>query len=114
MCSTGGSETKQHSRLKTQVALNLRKILNDVFSGIQGQSWGETRRTSDHVFSMIVPRLLALAERAWHKAAWEDEDDFEAAQTIDWQSFVNTLGYKEFARLDQLGVNYYIPPPGAQ
>lgn len=31
-----------------------------------------------------------------------------------WAMFANTLGYKELARLDELGIAYHIPPPGAR
>lgn len=31
-----------------------------------------------------------------------------------WEMFANTLGYKELARLDKLGINYHIPLPGAR
>ena len=32
----------------------------------------------------------------------------------DWAVFANTLGYKEFAKLDRAGVYYRLPVPGAQ
>ena len=48
--------------------LDLRKINFTIkFPGIQGELWSETTRTSSQFHSMILPRLLALAERAWHK-----------------------------------------------
>lgn len=31
-----------------------------------------------------------------------------------WTKFANTLGYKELARLDKLGIAYHIPVPGAR
>ena len=31
----------------------------------------------------------------------------------DWTKFTNTLGYRELPRLDRLGYNYRVPPPGA-
>ena len=81
--------------------------------GIQGHLWSETVRTTSQFHQMVFPRMLSLAERAWHKAAWEDAVDFEAAQSEDWQRFANTLGHRELFRLDQLGVEYNVPPPGA-
>lgn len=34
--------------------------------------WAETVRTDQEMQEMIWPRMFALAERAWHKADWED------------------------------------------
>ncbi len=62
---------------------------------------------------MIFPRLLALAERAWHRADWEDSNN-EGQRDEDWERFANTLGYKELARLDKLGIDYRISIPGAR
>lgn len=82
-----------------------------------GALWSETVRTGSQLQAMVFPRLLALAERAWHKASWENNKD-EAARNIekkrDWEQFANTLGYKELARLDKMGISYHIPPPGAR
>ena len=82
-----------------------------------GALWSETVRTGAQLQSMIFPRMLALAERAWHKAPWERNAE-EAARNNqrkeDWERFANTLGYKELARLDKMGVSYHIPPPGAR
>lgn len=66
---------------------------------------------------MIYPRLLALAERAWHKASWEDlkdQNERNEKRTADWTKFANALGHRELARLDKKGVKYYVPPPGAR
>ncbi|OWF40739.1 uncharacterized protein LOC110463418 [Mizuhopecten yessoensis] len=83
--------------------------------GIQGQLWTETVRTDEQMDEMIFPRLLALAERAWHKAPWEDLEDKtarNAGQKTDWIEFANTLGYRELSVLDSRGVKYRVPPPG--
>ncbi|XP_060064623.1 chitobiase-like [Ylistrum balloti] len=85
--------------------------------GMQGQLWSELVRTSDVLDSMIHPRLQALAERAWHKASWEEVDDvakLKMDQTADWTKFSNSLGYRELQRLDKMGVTYHIPPPGVR
>jgi hexosaminidase len=67
---------------------------------------------------MVYPRLLALAERAWHKAPWEDlhRDDLKriSGGRKDWAMFSRAMGLKELGRLDKLGVQYYLPPPGAR
>ena len=72
-------------------------------------------RTPEQLHSLIYPRLLALAERAWHEAEWEKVTEKLArdkAQAEDWERFSNTLGYKDLARLDKENINYYLPPPG--
>ena len=77
--------------------------------------WGETIRSADHLQYMAFPRVIALAERAWHKASWEyiqDPDDRQSARDVDWKSFAKTLGEKELLRLDKMGVHYRVPPPG--
>ena len=66
---------------------------------------------------MIFPRLLALAERAWHRAEWEGSVDLGMRKTIldrDWAEFAVTLGHKELQRLDDLGIHYRVPLPGAR
>ena len=83
---------------------------------MQGQLWSETVRTRDQVDGMLFPRLLALAERAWHSAPWEGESNATLRQALkadDWHSFANAVGYRELPRLDSLGIKYRIPPPGA-
>ena len=66
---------------------------------------------------MKLPRLVALAERAWHKASWEnditDPTNVQLRQA-DWESFASTLGRRELHRFDQLGVTYHLPVPGAR
>lgn len=84
---------------------------------MSGALWSETIRTHKQFDSLIHPRLLALAERAWHKAAWEHEKEERRRERMkdeDWERFANTLGYKELARLDEYDVAYHLPPPGAR
>ncbi|XP_076448694.1 uncharacterized protein LOC143285315 [Babylonia areolata] len=86
-------------------------------AGMQGELWGETVRTQQQCDSMLFPRVLALAERAWHEPTWERETTNQEArerdETVDWAEFANTLGYRELARLDRQGVEYRVPLPGA-
>lgn len=71
---------------------------------------------------MLFPRVLALAERAWHEAEWEGTRDVDNNNTRaveeelqqDWVQFANTLGYRELDRLDRLGIEYRVPPPGVK
>ncbi|GHG62823.1 beta-N-acetylhexosaminidase [Alishewanella longhuensis] len=81
--------------------------------GIQGQVWSETIRTAEQLEQMIYPRLLALAERAWHRGSWEPEKASDSARA-DWQSFANRLSAVELTRLQLSGSMHYLPAPGAQ
>lgn len=96
------------------------------YKGIQGQLWSETIRSDQHFEYMAFPRLLALAERAWHRAGWELDHQaglaFDgnvtahvdaATLALDWNRFANVLGQKELAKLDAAGVAYRVPVPGA-
>lgn len=86
-------------------------------AGMQGHLWTELVRTSDEMDAMIFPRLLAVAERSWHKASWEDVEDSssrKARMNKDWTMFANTLGYRELKVLDRMGVAYHLTPPGAR
>lgn len=95
-------------------------------TGISAQLWSETVRTDAQMDAMIFPRLLSVAERAWHRAAWEQ--DYEPgreyiggetshvdhdALRADWNRFANLVGKRELARLDRGGVSYRLPVPGA-
>jgi len=94
--------------------------------GMQGQTWSETIRTDDQYFEMAFPRVLAVAERAWHRASWER--DWSSGETYnpttglvnmddlaaDYNEFVTKLGCHEVAKLEQLGIHYRVPPPGGQ
>lgn len=81
--------------------------------GIQGQIWTETIRTPQQLEQMLYPRLLALAERAWHKADWEGAEPDTESRQQDWQRFGWILTQKELPRLAEAGVSLYLPPPGA-
>ncbi len=97
--------------------------------GIQGQIWSETLRSDNWAEYQIYPRLLTLAERAWHKPAWEPDynyaggiynkdthvftDTLKSVQDKDWQRFASILSQKELFKLDDAGVFYRIPTVGA-
>ncbi|XP_071112715.1 beta-hexosaminidase-like [Haliotis cracherodii] len=85
--------------------------------GLQGQLWSELVRTPGQLQEMITPRIIALAERAWHKASWEDVTDrsqLEVLRQKDWADFASTLGSKELHTLEDMNITYYLPPPGVR
>ncbi len=81
--------------------------------GMQGQVWSETIRTKAQLQTMIFPRVITLAERAWFKADWEGDSPDIPAREQSWRDFIATLVSKELPRLEQSGVALYLPPPGA-
>ena len=99
------------------------------FLGIQGQLWSENVRTDDMVEHKVFPRLLALAERAWHLADWAVPYNYQGAKysqqsntftteskvkrDTQWALFANTLGQKEFTKLELAEIDYRLPTVGA-
>ncbi|KPK05719.1 MAG: hypothetical protein AMS20_05865 [Gemmatimonas sp. SG8_28] len=86
--------------------------------GLQGQLWSETIKGREILEYYYLPRILALAERAWYgQAEWGDIADRakrNAAADTAWNAFANALSLREFPRLDRLngGYNYRLSPPG--
>lgn len=86
--------------------------------GIQGLLWAENLRSSERQEYMLLPKMLALAERAWAKDPdWvRAEDQVKAGKLYDqsWNLFVNQLGCRELPKLDYFhgGFNYRIPAVG--
>jgi hexosaminidase len=93
--------------------------------GLQAQLWSETTRIDAGVDYQLFPRLIAFAERAWHRPAWEpayapgtsytygDKRVDRAAILADWDGFAGRMPV-QLALLDRLGVAYRITPPGAR
>ncbi|MGV7963489.1 beta-N-acetylhexosaminidase [Photorhabdus tasmaniensis] len=95
--------------------------------GLSGQAWSETVRTDEQMEYMIYPRLLPLAERAWHRAGWEQDyvpgQEYKRGETHkvdidalnrDWIQFANLIGQRELVKLDRAGIAYRLPVPGAK
>jgi hexosaminidase len=86
--------------------------------GLQAPLWSETIHTPERLEYMLLPKLLALAERAWAKdPEWATTTDTAAASGLykqSWSEFINVLGKKELPRLDHFagGFKYRIPAPG--
>ncbi|XKM13476.1 beta-N-acetylhexosaminidase [Orbaceae bacterium ac157xtp] len=95
--------------------------------GLSAQLWSEIIRTDEKMEYMAYPRLLAVAERAWHQADWETaykkDREFKSGEThfvnqkqllSDWNRFANLVGQREMAKLDIAGIDYRLPLPGAK
>jgi hexosaminidase len=88
--------------------------------GIQGELWSETIRGQAALEYLYLPKLLGLAQRAWQgQAGWGTTADKKLRTDQidqDWNVFANSVGQKEFPRLDYIfgGFNYRIPVPGAR
>lgn len=94
-------------------------------AGMQAQLWSETVRSDALVDYMLFPRLLAFAERAWHRAGWEA--DYRSGETYsfgdgqvsaealqqDWARFAAKMP-SHVALLEAAGVHYRSAPPGAR
>lgn len=86
--------------------------------GLQSALWGENIKSNERLEYMILPRLLAFAERAWSKDPdWATEPNVAKSDSlyqIAWVNFLNVIGKRELPRLDYLngGYNYRIPKPG--
>jgi len=86
--------------------------------GMEGVLFSEAMREAARIDAMIMPRMLALAERAWAKdPEWtRQKNQMEATRlhTLAWSQFVNQLGKQVFPQLDseQNVVEYRIPSPG--
>jgi hexosaminidase len=85
--------------------------------GLEAELWGENGKTRQIREYQAFPKLLGAAERAW------DRDTPTPAQMpAAFARFSNTLGQVTFPLLSfyrpvgapGVGVNYRIPPPGAQ
>ncbi|MRW87139.1 family 20 glycosylhydrolase [Pseudoduganella sp. FT26W] len=86
--------------------------------GLEATLFTETVRDPARIDYLVMPRLLAVAERGWAPdPAWATEPDAAKAAAVhrrDWSGFVNQLGQRVLPRLDleQAGVAYRIAPPG--
>jgi hexosaminidase len=86
--------------------------------GLEATLFTETVRDPARIDYLVMPRLLAVAERAWAPdPAWATEPDADRAAALHraaWSGFVNELGQRVLPRLDleHAGVAYRIAPPG--
>lgn len=88
-------------------------------AGIQGLIWSETVKNPERLEFMLLPRLLALAQKAWSPTPqWEEEADTVLSRKYfkqDFSTFLHATG-REMRRLDSYsgGYSYRIPTPGAR
>lgn len=88
--------------------------------GIESPLWSETNRTPQQFEYKMLPKLLAVAERAWAKdPAWATEPNPARSNQLynqAWSEFINVVGKRELPRLDVFagGYQYRIPPVGAK
>lgn len=95
--------------------------------GLSAQVWSELVRTDDEMEYRLFPRVMAVAERAWHQAGWElpylkgrefkgGETRFVDQQMLlkDWTRYANLLGQRELPKLDRSGIAWRLPVPGAK
>lgn len=86
--------------------------------GIQANLFAETVREPARIDYLMMPRLAAVAERAWAAdPAWAtatNPDQATALHRSAWSGFVNALGQRVLPRLDLDGskLEYRIAPPG--
>jgi hexosaminidase len=86
--------------------------------GLEATLFTETVLDAGRVDYMVMPRLLAVAERAWAPdPAWATEPDAAKAAALHrraWSGFANALGQRVLPRLDleRGDVAWRIAPPG--
>ncbi len=95
----------------------LTKAGREHIRGLEGTLFTETVHEPARIDYMLMPRLLALAERAWApEPAWTKQPDRAHAAPLRaraWSVFANQLGFQVLPRLDaDHGALYRIPAPG--
>ena len=101
---------------------------NHSIIGIQAQLWSETVRSNQQANYMLFPRLLAVAERAWHMPKWAEKyaanihysrktelfDQRQQQQLADdWLSFSYRVSQHILPQLIKDGVIPRVSLPGA-
>ncbi|MNL31010.1 N,N'-diacetylchitobiase precursor [compost metagenome] len=86
--------------------------------GIQGPLWSEIITSAERFEYMMLPKLFAVAERAWATdPAWAAETDGLKSSKMyeqNWSAFMNVMAKRELPRISHYagGYNYRIPTPG--
>ncbi len=106
------------SSIKSREAITEKGKANLV--GIEAALWSETNRTPLEFEYKLLPKLLAVAERAWSKdPVWASEPDERKSEQLygqAWSEFISRVGNYELPRLDEYGggFQYRIPTAGAK
>jgi hexosaminidase len=85
--------------------------------GLEATLWSETMREPASIDYLMLPRMLALAERAWApEPAWRDAPTpANPAYALAWSQFMNQVGKVALPALDDAGLNAYrIAAPGLE
>eukprot|EP00124_Ichthyophonus_hoferi_P004729 Ihof_evm5s560 gene=Ihof_evmTU5s560 len=103
-----------------------KRSAKEIVKGLQGNVWTETVWADKDFDYMLFPRMLALAERAWHQAGFELEytegRTFTGGETHyvntglldeEYNTFINVVGQRELAKLDKANIFYRVPAVGA-
>jgi hexosaminidase len=93
------SETLKKMYEYDPVVKNLNPKFFKQIMGIQANLWSEYIPTSQRLEYMAFPRMIALADAAW-----------SAKKGKSWEVFKQKM-QKQFARLNAMGINYYLPEP---
>lgn len=85
--------------------------------GLQATLFSETVTHPVVLDNLLMPRMLALAERAWSPAVElnrQSDADLKSSHVRSWSVFVNQVSKKVLPKLDQeiKGVLYRLAPPG--
>ena len=84
--------------------------------GIKGAVWTEKIQDLERLEYMLLPRLIALAERAWAtKPAWESGTAFNHKDaSVDYARFMKKMGSADLPKLEILndGYSYRLPALG--
>ena len=98
-------------------------------TGIQAQLWSETVRSDDMANYMLFPRLIAFAERAWHRPDWavpyvagreysRDSHVFDTKRQqhmyTDWAQFSEAMVKQILPELARDEVVFRLPTPGGK
>ena len=86
--------------------------------GLEGTLFSETVHEPGRLDYMLMPRLLALAERAWAPdPSWAQQTNLQQAASqhaTAWSTFLSQLGLQVLPQIDAElpALSYRIPPPG--
>lgn len=114
----GTGQRISQSSLKSREAITEKGKANLV--GIEAPLWSETNRSPAQFEYKLLPKLLAVAERAWAKdPAWAIETNQPKSDQLyqqAWSEFIHVVGKRELPRLDTYagGFQYRIPTAGAK